>query len=114
MSNTGTDRESGRQFNDEHIRSLILESCIGMHQRPYTGKSPNGSHSSTQQTLGFVNKTYLKNNETRCLSEKDLLTHSEERNYTNNGQLQSYIRDDKVHQPPNKTSGSHQTDVYSS
>jgi hypothetical protein len=64
-----------------------LESCIGMPQRPHTGNNPNGLHSSTQQTLGFVNKTDLENNETCCLSEKNLLTCSEERNYTNNGQL---------------------------
>jgi hypothetical protein len=64
-----------------------LESCIGMPQRPHTGNSPNGLHSSTQQTLGFVNKTDLENNETHCLSEKNLLTCSEECNYTNYGQL---------------------------
>jgi hypothetical protein len=72
-----------------------LGSCIGMPQRPHSGNSPNGLHSSTQQTLGFVNKTDLENNETRCLSEKNLLTRSEERNYTNNGQLTGLL----PHQP---------------
>jgi hypothetical protein len=72
-----------------------LESCIGMPQRSHTGNSPNGLHSSTQQTLGFVNKTDLENNETRCLSEKNLLTRSEECNYTNNGQLTGLL----PHQP---------------
>jgi hypothetical protein len=72
-----------------------LESCIGMPQRPHTGNSPNGLHSSTQQTLGFVNKTDLENNKTRCLSENNLLTCSEERNYTNNGQLTGLL----PHQP---------------
>jgi hypothetical protein len=72
-----------------------LESCIGMPQRPHTGNSPNGLHSNTQQTLGFVNKTDLENNETRCLSEKNLLTRSEECNYTNNGQLTGLL----PHQP---------------
>jgi hypothetical protein len=71
-----------------------LESCIGMPQRLHTGNSPNGLHSSTQQTLGFVNKTDLENNET-CLSEKNLLTCSEECNYTNNGQLAGLL----PHQP---------------
>jgi hypothetical protein len=64
-----------------------IGSCIGKPQRPHSGNSPNGLHSSTQQTLGFVNKTDLENNETCCLSEKNLLTRSEERNYTNNGQI---------------------------
>jgi hypothetical protein len=66
-----------------------------MPQRPHIGNGPNGLHSSTQQTLGFVNKTDLENNETRCLSEKDLLICSEERNYTNNGQLAGLL----PHQP---------------
>jgi hypothetical protein len=64
-----------------------LESCIGMPQRPHTGNSPNMNHSSTKRTLGFVDETELGNNETRCSSEKDLLTCSEEHNYTKYGQL---------------------------
>jgi hypothetical protein len=72
-----------------------LGSCIGMPQRPHSGNSPNGLHSSTQQTLGFVNKTDVENNETHCLSEKNLLTRSEERKYTNNGQLTGLL----PHQP---------------
>jgi hypothetical protein len=55
------------------------ESCIGMPQRPHTGNSPNMNHSSTKRTLGFIDETELGNNETRCSSEKDLLTRSEER-----------------------------------
>jgi hypothetical protein len=72
-----------------------LGSCIGMPQRPHSGNSPNGLHSSTQQTLGFVNKTDVENNETCCLSEKNSLTRSEERNYTNNGQITGLLS----HQP---------------
>jgi hypothetical protein len=74
-----------RRFSEDQV--VQLEYSIGMPQRPHTGNSPNGLHSSTQQTLGFVNKTDLENNETCCLSVKHLLTCSEERNYTNNGQL---------------------------
>jgi hypothetical protein len=45
--------------------------------------------------LGFVDETELGNNETRCSSEKDLLTRSEERNYTKYGQLTGLL----PHQP---------------
>jgi hypothetical protein len=58
-----------------------------MPQRPHTGNSPNIIHSSTKRTPRFVDETELGNNKTRCSSEKDLLTRSEERNYTKNGQL---------------------------
>jgi hypothetical protein len=47
--------------------------------------------------LGFVDETELGNNETRCSSEKDLLTHSEERNYTKYGQLAGLLS--HQHQP---------------
>jgi hypothetical protein len=60
-----------------------LEYCTGMPQRPHTGNSPNMIHSSTKRTLGFIDETEFGNNETHCLSEKDLLTCSEECNYTN-------------------------------
>jgi hypothetical protein len=45
--------------------------------------------------LGFVDETELENNKTHCLSEKNLLTRSEERNYTNNSQLTGLL----PHQP---------------
>jgi hypothetical protein len=74
-----------------------LEDCIGMPQRPHTGNSPNIIHSSTKRTPRFVDKTELGNNETRCSSEKDLLTCSEERNYTKYGQLAGLLS--HQHQP---------------
>jgi hypothetical protein len=68
-----------------------------MPQRPHIGNSPNMIHSSTKRTLGFVDKTELRNNETRCSSEKDLLTRSEEHNYTKYGQLAGLLS--HQHQP---------------
>jgi hypothetical protein len=74
-----------------------LESCIGMPQRPHTGNSPNMIHSSTKRTLGFIDETGLRNNETRCSSKNFHLTHSEEHNYTKCGQLTGLIS--HQHQP---------------
>jgi hypothetical protein len=74
-----------RRCPEEQV--VQLESCIGMPQRPHTGNSPNMIHSSTKRTLGFVDETGLRNNETRCSSKNFHLTRSEERNYTKYGQL---------------------------
>jgi hypothetical protein len=68
-----------------------------MPQRPHTGNSSNMIHSSTKQTLGFVDKTGLRNNKTRCSSKNFHLTCSEEHNYTKHGQLTGLIS--HQHQP---------------
>jgi hypothetical protein len=121
-------------------QAVHMDYHVSMPQRLHTSKSPNMICSSTERTLGFIDKTELKNNETCCLSKKLLLTCSEERNYTNNGQQKaqqdvrfikqrgqrhhgdvvhkshSYtntvtgVEDDKSHCLPNETSVSHQMD----
>jgi hypothetical protein len=70
---------------------------IGRPQRLHTSKSPNMIHSSTERTLGFIDETKLGNNKTHCSSEKDLLTCSEECNYTKYGQLTGLLS--HQHQP---------------
>jgi hypothetical protein len=58
---------------------------IGRPQRPHTSKSPNMIHSSTEQTLGFIDETKLGNNETHCSSKNFHLTDTEEHNLTSTG-----------------------------
>jgi hypothetical protein len=78
-------------------QAVHMDYHIGMPQRPHTSKSPNMIHSSTERTLGFIDETELGNNETHCSSEKDLLTRSEECNYTKYGQLAGLLS--HQHQP---------------
>jgi hypothetical protein len=84
-----------RRCPEEQV--VQLESCIGMPQRLHTGNSPNMIHSSTKQTLGFVDETELRNNETCCSSKNFHLTCSEEHNYTKYGQLTGLLS--YQHQP---------------
>jgi hypothetical protein len=70
---------------------------IGMPQRLHTSKSPNIIHSSTKQTLGFIDETELGNNETHCSRKNFHLTG---------------VEDDKSHCLPNETLVGHQMDVY--
>jgi hypothetical protein len=66
-------------------QAVHMDYHIGMPQRPHTSKSPNMIHSSTEQTLGFIDETELGNNETHYSSKKFYLTGSEEHNLTSTG-----------------------------
>jgi hypothetical protein len=66
-------------------QAVHMDYHIGMPQRLHTSKSPNMIHSSTEQTLRFIDETELRNNKTHCSSKNFHLTGSEEHNFTSTG-----------------------------